>query len=185
MRLKTILAAASMALALGTGAAKADVVIGNFNIENGSPQISAGTITFTLNGNGTIGASVTVGGNIIGIGFDSAVSNLPESGFTPTAPDNPFGWTDMYGLQASGFLCTACGSTESWTIGNPGDFTSALQAISGNNSAYDFFLFDGSNQWAGDGVLQRGVPEPTTWAMMILGLGGLGVVARRRKAIAA
>jgi hypothetical protein len=29
-----------------------------------------------------------------------------------------------------------------------------------------------------------GVPEPTTWAMMILGLGGLGALARRRRAVA-
>jgi hypothetical protein len=31
----------------------------------------------------------------------------------------------------------------------------------------------------------RGVPEPATWAMMLLGFGGLGSVLRRRKAVIA
>ena len=36
-----------------------------------------------------------------------------------------------------------------------------------------------------DGVTMNavgGVPEPATWAMMILGIGGIGAMARRRRA---
>ncbi|MCW5735311.1 MAG: PEPxxWA-CTERM sorting domain-containing protein [Enhydrobacter sp.] len=44
-------------------------------------------------------------------------------------------------------------------------------------SNWDFAILSG----AGVG----GVPEPATWAMMILGFGALGVAARRRRALAA
>jgi hypothetical protein len=36
-----------------------------------------------------------------------------------------------------------------------------------------------------DGVTFSDVPEPAAWAMMIVGLGGLGAVARRRRAASA
>ena len=31
-------------------------------------------------------------------------------------------------------------------------------------------------------VTQLGVPEPTTWALMLIGIGGVGYAARRRAA---
>jgi hypothetical protein len=33
-----------------------------------------------------------------------------------------------------------------------------------------------------DGVSVTGVPEPTAWAMMIVGVAGIGALARRRRA---
>jgi hypothetical protein len=36
-----------------------------------------------------------------------------------------------------------------------------------------------------DGVTASAAPEPATWAMMIVGLGGLGALARRRRSIVA
>lgn len=52
----------------------------------------------------------------------------------------------------------------------------------------DYVLFGGSGQ-AGSSVysdnftfeIQRGVPEPGTWALMLLGFGGLGGVLRARR----
>jgi hypothetical protein len=32
-----------------------------------------------------------------------------------------------------------------------------------------------------DGVSLTAVPEPTTWAMMLLGFGGIGAMIRRRR----
>jgi hypothetical protein len=60
--------------------------------------------------------TVTNGFNILGIGFNSLTPDLPESNFAPVQPDNPFGWGDDFGSQPSGFLCTQCGPTETWTI---------------------------------------------------------------------
>jgi hypothetical protein len=38
---------------------------------------------------------------------------------------------------------------------------------------------DGGNNGPGGGA--AAVPEPATWAMMILGFGGIGVLQRRRR----
>jgi PEP-CTERM motif len=153
-----------------------DSLIGNFTIKNGRPFPSGGTVTFDLNVNGTISATlISFGFPIVGFGFNST-TELPESGFTPTTPLNTHGWIDMYGTQRSGFACS-CGNTESWLIGTPGEFTSVLQALGGTTSQYDFFLVDTfGNEWAGNRV-----PEPASLMLLGSGLLGLGAVNRKRR----
>ena len=170
---KSAVAALGLALA---ATAHADSVAGNFMLANWSPSSSSGgSVTFTLAADGTIAATLSAVNGIFGFGFASpGVSDLPESNFAPTAPDDPFEWQEIYGTQKSGFLCSQCGSFESWTIGTAGEFTSVLQALGGTNSQFDFFLFDRfGNQWAAD---VSAVPEP---ANVLLLLAGLGVIARR------
>ena len=164
-----------------TSAARADEVTGNFTIENGSPSASGGDMIFSLNADGTISASLstTLADGILGFGFNSLAYNLPESNLSPTTPDNPDGWGDTYGTQPSGFLCLACGTTKSWTIGTTGEFTSVYQALNGGaQSTYDFFLLgqDGNN-WAADAAP---IPEPLTLSLFGAGFLGLGALRRRK-----
>jgi hypothetical protein len=149
------------------GAARADMLLANFTILNGSASPSGGQVTFTLNGDGTIAASmVSAGDSILGFGFDSAASDLPESNFS-TAPDNADGWGDLYGDQPSGFRCGACGTTETWTIGTPGEFTSVFQALDGNSSSHPFFFVAPNlHEWAAD-VAAVTTPEP--FSLLLLG----------------
>jgi len=79
-------------------AARADAVLGDFVVRNGGTSSSGGSVTFTLNGNGTIAASLrSLAGAIVGFGFDSAAFAIPESDFLPTVPDNTFGRDNLYG----------------------------------------------------------------------------------------
>ena len=78
-----------------------------FNLDTGLNSVSnQGLVTFALNGDGTIHAVVsdTNGWNIVGFGYDSVGTNLPESNFSPLLPQNPYGWTDAFGYHHSGFL---------------------------------------------------------------------------------
>ncbi|KQT32613.1 hypothetical protein ASG29_12755 [Sphingomonas sp. Leaf412] len=62
----------------------------------------------------------------------------------------------------------------------------ALSILTGYGKAYPFAAtfsprnFNGSITYA----LAGGVPEPTTWALMILGMGAVGGAMRRRSAVA-
>ena len=134
------------------GACQADQISGDFTILNGALSPSGGLVTFTLNGDGTISASmVSYGDAVQGFGFDSVLSDLPESNFSPTAVDNAFGWSDMYGAQLSGFYCSACGLTETWTIGTTGEFSSVFDALAGGNSTYPLFFYNSKGGPVGGG----------------------------------
>jgi hypothetical protein len=61
------------------------------------------------------------------------------------------------------------------TIAGLGPFTTAT--FSSTNNAFEFSLVPG-----GGGVRSGGTPEPSTWAMMMLGFAGLGYAAFRRNA---
>ncbi|MBZ5647541.1 MAG: PEP-CTERM sorting domain-containing protein [Acidobacteriia bacterium] len=163
---------------LSVGAA-ADTIVGNFNLDASlNPVASQGTVTFTLNGDGTIAATVTItnGANIWGFGYDSVVVDLPESNFSPTPPENASGWFDPFGYNYSGFYCPACGATESFIIGNSGDFASVFGALGGGYSSVDFYLLDSNgNDWGGNAV-----PEPGSMALLGSGLFGLAGVLRRK-----
>lgn len=179
-RVSVLRLVAGLAGAMLVAAAQADSVSGNFLHENGSPSAtSGGSVTFTLNGDGTIAASLTsLDGGIIGFGFDSVNPNLPESGFPPGQPANPYGWLGSYGYFPSGFLAsTPYPASMTWTIGNPGDYSSVSQVLGGPNLSWDFYMFSGpGNEWAAVAA----VPEPQTYAMLALGLGVLGWMRSRR-----
>lgn len=170
------------ACVLTGGTALADSLIGYFNLDVSlNPIPAVGQVTFSLNADGTIAATL-IGydsHNLVGFGYNSLLPNLPESGFFPTLPDNPYGWGDAFGTQPSGFLCTACGTMESFTIGNPGDYTSVWQVLGGGpQSTVDFFLLSGGNQYGGD-ALSTTVPEPAS--VLLLGAGVLSAAALFRR----
>jgi hypothetical protein len=74
-----------------------------------------------------------------------------------------------------------------WTLftymfnsGSLSNVTLALSDLTATHSFNDFALDDVSLQGALPGT-PGGVPEPSTWAMMLLGFAGIGMALRRRK----
>jgi PEP-CTERM motif len=64
----------------------------------------------------------------------------------------------------------------------------SVHTLTGAAGAYKYYYFEIEYQWSSDNVLLKSVggmtsavPEPATWAMMILGFAGVGCMAYRRK----
>ena len=143
-----------------------------------------GQVTFTLNGNGTIAASLIDYGpaTILGFGFNSS-GNTFETGWTNGTPGTAFGWGDGFGYQYGGFGGFGA-SQESWTIGNPGDFTSVSQALDGgSNSIVEFFLYDSNGiSYGSTPVPVTATPEPSSF--LLFGSGALGLLGAIRRKLA-
>ncbi len=178
----------AMGLALGVcaaaGPSNADTITAEFTVLFNSPSASGGRITFALNPDGTVAASLVsyAGGNYLGFGFDSINPVTTQSNYAPDQPDFPnIGWgTASYGDFYSGFFCPfSCGASETWTIGNPGDYTSVFQLLGGGHASYDFYMQDGVGEWAASAIPRAS--EPGTFGLLCIALLGAGRILRARR----
>jgi PEP-CTERM motif len=94
-----------------------------------------------------------------------------------------FYWCGCYGgVQYAAFLI----NLNATNAVIPADFTTPLPTMGNGDFTLNyaaFYTYDGEHLNLGiDGVnLTAAVPEPSTWAMMILGFAGVGFMAYRRK----
>lgn len=90
------------------------------------------------------------------------------------------GWNSVLDLTSAGL------NSNDWTqVFRNGSNGLALTGASGASTQW--LIAAGPNTYFNDGFkvyalkVSSAVPEPATWAMMLLGFGAMGVVARRRK----
>jgi hypothetical protein len=83
--------------------------------------------------------------------------------------------------DASGTVCTTrgagtCGANETWSANNVFFAAGSTNTITVNG------LSRGAGSYGGNATfIPTAVPEPWTWAMMVLGFGGMGIALRRRR----
>ncbi len=122
---------------------------------------------------------------------DAAVAKVAGLGFQLALWELYSDKTGTYGDLTSGSLSTNYTATGALSTGKTGkeviDAANLMIAGAKGDAAittyYDFtkYSYDGSQSIVSATAIAA-VPEPTTWAMMGLGLGVMGLVARRRKA---
>jgi hypothetical protein len=142
----------------------------------GDTGIPTGSFTdnyvFTIPQNGTGSGSVTTTVSVAGVG---GVNDLDFTSVTV----NGLPATPVY-RDAGGAICTTpgvgtCGATETFAI-NDVPITSGVQntiSISGTSR--------GNGSYGGNATFIPSVPEPSTWAMMILGFGIVGFGMRHSR----
>jgi hypothetical protein len=86
----------------------------------------------------------------------------------PTTPDSSFSYTSLATLNGNHSLNYEFHSFVFTTTGG----SETLSFLSNDEGAYGGVL---------GGVTISAVPEPSTWAMMILGFAGVGFMAYRRR----
>jgi hypothetical protein len=165
------LAVAAVAAIAAVAPANAATFLLTYTATSGAPLPTTASLTITTSnhhnaagGFDILSASGTVNGVAI-----SGLAPLNPAGFNT---DNVYFAADPI-LTSSGLgWTTAIGTGNLW--GNsPG--------------SYSLYEFDGNSYYiATTGTLStNAVPEPATWALLMIGFGMVGVAARRRKAIVA
>ena len=101
-------------------------------------------------------------------------------GFHSTGGHTISGFDNAVPISTNGFLF-ALSSTPVW--GEDALFGFYGNGSGGYQSAFFGWVGDGPNEWGYNiaaNVTVSAVPEPSTWAMMILGFAGVGFMAYRR-----
>jgi hypothetical protein len=139
----------------------------------------ATTVSFGDGPGGTVGTEVSLTGSFT---YDATTGAVSGSALTATGTAG-----GTYDLTSALYF----GDLDYTLAGNPSDvFLVGLLPINGSSPLA--ITGEGLNEGVstyheigvitGEAVLQvAAVPEPSTWAMMILGFAGLGVMAYRRK----
>jgi hypothetical protein len=200
--MKTLnLAGAVSALALTMGmASAANANTYDLTVSQAFPSgPTYGVVTTTQNGaNVDVSVTLTDGFQFVKTGNhdtftfntnDATFALADVSGFNPSSVSAFLvGSNPSFGTFTVGMECSACGNGGAGKL--PGDtlsFTVANTLVDNfvpNDSGYIFSAdIIGGNTTGAVGVmgLTPGVPEPATWAMMILGMGMVGAGLRMRR----
>jgi PEP-CTERM motif len=190
-------AAAAVALAFALApidGARADAVTFNYTgvdfINAHDPFTTAENLTGTISFAAPLAANLSINAgstasNVtpLTFSFTSGPETLSNLAFNPSfttfqfstdAAGNITGWDIVIGLGGGGQI-----NIDNFA-GNVGDQVAVganFVGDSGFNPQEAFAL----NRTAGEFTIAAAVPEPSTWAMMILGFCGLGFLAYRRK----
>jgi hypothetical protein len=196
VRVKTILAGAlALATILATGPAFAATVMtstgflptyigphnGDVDILSASASIDGGNLVLSATAHAPIG---TTSGAVYVWGINTVGASAPapfaSEGFGDVLFNNAITVnpaTPTAGVTISGDTITdvIAISSLSNVVLNPDQFGISLWPVVGKG-------FTGFSEFVpGNGTFAPGVPEPTTWGLMIMGLGGLGVALRSRR----
>ena len=161
------------ALAIGSAAGAVVTVDSSTTVVSG-PTTVADTTTI-----GFTEASLSSPTFMETVAFTNTLAGLYSITLTTSSPDIDFTSAFLAGLGGPYNLVEIDddGTNEFWRLANPVTLgaSSYLLTINGNNS--------GAGSLGGSITIRQApsVPEPATWAMMLLGFGAVGFAMRRRQ----
>jgi hypothetical protein len=179
MKLKSLLVGAAMAFAAATTAsATTYVYVGSWTVADGPPVAPVWTSNPPVY-SGLTAAAHLFGGSPSRYAISTVDSNPADINFMAHVD----GWSDPQYLTGAGVpegysLDTGGGGYNS----NPG-YQSAYSAYVFDHACGVYYCSAGGGESATNYAF-RAVPEPATWAVMLIGVAGLGAVLRNRRKLA-
>ncbi len=143
------------------------------DLSSGASFIDLGTSSYALSA--YLGGFATQSDNaVLTVSFLGSLNNLLDStSLGPVTNGDRGNLTGLLFRSTSGFVPVGARSA------------SVLLTMTRAEGAYDDGYADNLSLVLRQGADPGGVPEPATWAMMIVGFGAAGSMIRRRKAVAA
>jgi hypothetical protein len=126
------------------------------------------TIPQTGTGSGSVTTTVDVGG--FGGATDLDILSVMVNGLAATPV-----YRDLTGAVCTTPGSGTCGATETFAINNVPITANVLNSITITGTSR------GLGSYGGNATFIPGVPEPATWAMMLLGFGAVGFTLRRTR----
>jgi hypothetical protein len=197
------LKAAGVAVLLAASSSYANASVFDFTynfVDNNNPNLIVATVSGSFNGDGSLGdieniTNIQMKLNGVAIpGTFTAYSYAPTSGNCGTTDCFQSGGAVVSSdTSKENFVFSTAATTSDlatskyfyiihpWANGSPAPFsdTVATQFAYGTTPATYIDYYNG--QFISANFSVSAVPEPSTWAMMILGFAGIGFVAYRRK----
>jgi hypothetical protein len=164
-----LIAAAGIGVASVLAAAPAQAT--NFAFSFVSDEFNPGTVTGILEGL-TDGASVDP--------TDILITSAPVTGLSYPFEMSPAAFAYAGGFTVSGDVVTD-GNFTAGTSGAGDVLLSLGDSFNGFGVVGTFNAAENTNGFAGATYTAIGTPEPATWALMLLGFGGLGMSLRSRR----
>jgi hypothetical protein len=184
-------AGAVAALAISGGAAQASTWVIDYTANNAGDTPFSATVDLVASDilNAVNGYDVlSVSGNVDGDAITGLVNN-PNQPTQATSPDGLFYFDNVVWpgatqqLSNPGILFTGASGTEYNLFADDAVHYELYTAVNGSWSNHSYGTIAMAQTFQGGFDRDSlGVPEPASWALMILGFGGVGAVLRRRHA---
>ncbi|HEY1926158.1 MAG TPA: PEPxxWA-CTERM sorting domain-containing protein [Caulobacteraceae bacterium] len=198
MKIGTIVAVSALTLAAGGAWAGTYVVPGTSDpflagAPSGASVDFGGGIVDSAPADSPVGIAVTAGQKVTISNVTGTVSNGPgipangptggggisSSAFTPTGfTELVAGYSDLPINSLVGVFLTPGGGDQVFEVGNGGTLIAPVGTTKFYLATVDGFQWSNNS---GAFTATVAVPEPAAWAMMLLGLGGIGVALRSRR----
>jgi len=146
--------------------------VGLFGKNNGGDENGVGVVTDPSGDHEIWTGTDFAGGAIVLDVSDLLANSVTEAQFSMGSTTAGEGWT-IYGFNGVSFVNLLSGNDELTWHDLPGWGSYLDYAFTATNA--------GDNVLLGALSLTQSVPEPATWAMMLLGFGAMGVAFRRQK----
>jgi hypothetical protein len=195
--------AAGVAVLLAGSSSYASASVFDFSynfVDNNIPNVIVATVSGTFTGLGGVNAITDIGNISIKLNNTPIAATFLAYSYTPSSPN--CGSASCFTLggavvsnntSTENFVFSTAASTADlgtsqyfyiihpWSNGSPAPFSDSVATQFAYGTTPNTYIDYYNGQFIPANFSVSAIPEPSTWAMMVLGFAGIGFMAYRRK----